>query len=423
MHAGVTDNTSGAHTEFVFDLKRDDGDQFLLGADVTLPEGFSGIIAGIPYCPDSTLAAVAQSSYLGASEVSAPACPASRVGAAVAGAGAGTKPVSLSGSVYLAGPYRGAPLSLAVVVPAVTGPYDLGNVVTRVAIQVDPVTAQVTALSDPFPQIIEGVPTRLREILVLLDRPQFAINPTNCAPFAVNAIATGDQGAAVNLSNHFQVANCGALDFAPKLNLKLRGSTKRRGHPALRSVFRGTDGGANLAGAVVAMPRAELLDNAHIGSVCTRVQFAADDCPKSSIYGSAMAETPILADPLQGPVYLRSSSNQLPDLVVSLKGQVDLELVGVIDTTRQGGLRTTFKTAPDAPVSKFVLNLLGGRRGLLINSEDLCGAPKRAQVRLRGQNGMQIHRRVALQTSCGKVRKRKQSRKARASVSQARKAG
>jgi hypothetical protein len=424
MESGITDNTGGAHTEFVFDLKREDGDQFLLGTDVTLPPGFSGIIAGIPYCPDATLVALTQSSYLGATEVSSPACPASRIGSAVAGAGAGSKPVSLPGSVYLAGPYKGAPLSLAVVVPAVTGPYDLGNVVTRVAVHVDPVTAQVSALSDPLPQIIEGVPTRLREVVVLLDRPNFAINPTNCSQFAVNALAIGDQGSSVALANHFQVANCGALDFAPKLSLQLQGSTKRRGHPALRSVFRGTNGGANLAGAVVAMPKAELLDNAHIGAVCTRVQFAADSCPKASVYGNAMAETPILAEPLRGPVYLRSSSNKLPDLVVSLRGQVDLELVGVIDTTKAGGLRTTFKTAPDAPVTKFVISLLGGRKGLLINSEDLCRSSKKARVNLRGQNGMQIKRRVPLQTSCGNARKKRRSHgKPRASLSQSRKAG
>jgi hypothetical protein len=423
MAAGVTDNTGGAHTDFVFDLTRKDGDQNLAATNVTLPRGFSAIIARIPYCSDASLVALTQTSYLGATELSSPICPASRIGTTVAGGGAGSRPVSLPGSVYLAGPYKGEPLSLAVVVPVVSGPYDLGNVVTRVAVHVDPATAQVTALSDPLPQIIEGIPARLRRVLVVLDRPEFALNPTNCSPLAVGAAVFGDQGAVANLSDRFQVANCGGLDFTPKLDLTLRGSTKRRGHPALRSVFRGTPGGANLARAVVAMPKAELLDQGHINTVCTRVQYAADACPGGSIIGSAMAETPILAEPLQGPVYLRSSSHKLPDLVVSLRGQVDLELVGTIDTAKNGGLRTTFESTPDAPVTRFVLNLVGGNKGLLINSEDLCKSPKKAGVKLFGQNGMRSSRSVRLQTSCGNASKSRRAKDSRASVSQARKAG
>jgi hypothetical protein len=423
MAAGVADNTGGAHTEFIFDLTRRDGDQNLLATNVTLPPGFSGIIAGIPYCPDASLTALAQSSYLGATEMSASVCPASRIGAAVAGGGAGSRPVSLPGTVYLSGPYKGEPLSLAVVVPVVSGPYDLGNVVTRVALHVDPATAQVTALSDPLPQIIEGVPARLRRVLVMLDRPNFAINPTNCSPFAVSAQVTGDQGALANLSSHFQVANCGGLAFGPKLTLQLRGSTKRRGHPALRSVLRGTPAGANLARAVVAMPKAELLDNAHIGTVCTRVQYAAEACPQASMIGNATAETPILGQPLSGPVFLRSSNHQLPDLVVSLKGQVDLELVGTIDTTRNGGLRTTFESAPDAPVTRFELNLVGGKKGLLINSVNLCKAPQKANLNLLGQNAKRMKRQVTLETSCGKRHGKRHAKHARAAARRHWKAG
>jgi hypothetical protein len=173
-----------------------------------------------------------------------------------------------------------------------------------------------------------------------------------------------------------------------------------------------------------------LLDNAHIGTICTRVQYAADTCPAGSQIGNAVATTPILAQPLRGPVYLRSSNHQLPDLVVSLRGQVDLELVGVIDTTRQGGLRTTFQTAPDAPVTEFVLNLSGGKKGLLINSEDLCKSPQKATVNLLGHNGKRLRQRTGLQTHCGKrAKKRKRlgaqdrARRGRANVSLSRKAG
>jgi hypothetical protein len=352
-------------------------------------------------------------------ELASPSCPAaSQVGTVVAGAGAGSKPLSVSGKVYWAGPYKGAPLSLVIVVPAVSGPYDLGNVVNRVALNVDPVTAQVNAVSDPLPQILEGIPLRARRILVNLDREGFTLNPTDCDPATLDARAFGDQGAVASFSTHFQVANCAVLPFSPKLQLRLRGSTKRRGHPSLRAVTL-FNGGANLARATVAMPRTLLLDNAHIGTVCTRPQFAADSCPRGSVVGSAIAETPILDQPLRGAAYLRSSSNQLPDLVVDLEGQVDVELAGRIDTTRAGGLRTIFDT-PDVPVSRFVLSLLGGRKGLLINSKNLCKSPPKASLRLRGQNGKRLSRKTRIRTSCGK---RKGKRARRVSLSHTRKAG
>ncbi len=323
----------------------------------------------------------------------------------VAGAGAGSKPLFVDGKVYWAGPYKDAPLSLVIVVPAVSGPYDLGNVAVRVALHVDPVTAQVRAVSDPLPQILEGVPLRTRRILVDLDRKDFALNPTNCDPSTLAAEAFGDQGASASLSTHFQVANCSVLSFTSRLGLTLHGSTERRGHPALRSVYRGTSNGANLALASVAMPKMLLLDNSHIGTVCTRVQFAQEACPKGSVIGSAVAETPILDQPLRGTVYLRSSSNRLPDIAVALKGQVDFELAGRLDQAKGGGLRANFETAPDVPVSIFTLSLLGGKRGLLISSENLCKVRPRASVTLRGQNGKRMSRRTKIRTSCGAPRK------------------
>ena len=403
---GVSNNTGGAHTTFGVDISRPDGDQALTGINVTTPPGFSADLRGIPYCPESAIAQLQTSSYTGLAELAAPSCPvASQVGAVAAGAGAGSKPLHVDGKVYWAGRYKGAPLSLVIVVPAVSGPYDLGNVTVRVALYVDPITAQVKAVSDPLPQILEGVPLRMRQIIVNLDRKNFALNPTNCDPFALNAQVFGDQGASASLFTHFQVANCAVLPFTPKLDLKLSGSGKRRSHPALHSVYRGTPGGANLAAAVVAMPKSLLLDNSHIGTVCTRVQFAQDSCPKGSVIGNAVAETPILDQPLRGPVYLRSSSHLLPDIAVALDGQVDFELAGRIDQAKGGGLRANFETAPDVPVSTFTLNLLGGKRGLLISSENLCKAHPRASVTLSGQNGKRVSRQTKIRTSCGAPRK------------------
>ncbi len=198
--AASTGNTAGAHTSFSIDITRSDGDQSLTGLSITSPPGFLATLKGVPYCSGAALVAAMQPSYSGLAEESSPSCPAaSQIGIATAGAGAGTHPVYLPGKVYLAGPYKGAPLSLAVITPAVSGPYDLGNVVVRAALHVNPETAQITAVSDPLPQILQGIPLRLRSILIELNRQNFTLNPTNCDPFSVQGQITGDQGAVANL--------------------------------------------------------------------------------------------------------------------------------------------------------------------------------------------------------------------------------
>ena len=173
--------------------------------------------------------------------------------------------------------------------------------------------------------------------------------------------------------------------------------------------YEGGPGYANIARAVVALPHSEFLDQAHIRTVCTRVQFAAKQCPKGSIYGQARAVTPLLDQPLEGPVYLRSSSHLLPDLVVALSGPetlpVEINLVGRVDT-KDGGIRTSFETVPDAPVRKFVLSMKGGKRGLLVNSRELCGSIQRATVRLVGQNGKRADQLPVVKNDCGKLRNR-----------------
>jgi hypothetical protein len=409
--AGVTDNTAGAHSPFLLDLIRNDGDQNLTGVDVTTPPGFSATLAGIPYCSDAALAAAAVSSYSGLAEEANPSCPlASQVGIAATAAGAGTHPLYTPGKVYLSGPYKGAPLSLAVITPAVSGPYDLGNVVVRVALNVDPTDAHITAVSDPLPQILDGIPLRLREVRVNLDRPNFAINPTNCDAFQVGATAFGDQGARADLASNFQVASCTDLGFSPKLALDLSGGTKRTGHPALHSTLTANGTDAGISRAVVTLPPSELLDNAHIQSPCTRVQFAAGACPPGSVLGSAKAETPLIDHPLEGPVYLMTGfGHKLPDLVAVLKGQVKVVLDGRIDTVH-GGLRTTFETVPDVPVSKFTLDLLGGNKGLLQNNTNICNARRVAVVKFDGQNGKSADQNVVVGASCGKGRHKRHRR-------------
>ena len=396
-----TGNTAGAHSSFWLDFTRPDGDQNLAAVNVTTPPGFLATLAGIPYCPDAALAAAADSSYSGLAEEANSSCPlASQVGTAQAGAGAGSHPVYIDGKVYLAGPYKGAPLSLAVITPAISGPYDLGNVVVRVALNVDPVDAHITAVSDQLPLILAGIPLRLRSILIDLDRPDFALNPTNCSPFSVRATVLGDQGGSAQLARYFQVANCRALPFEPRLALRLSGGKGRTQNPALKATLTTKPGEANIARTAVTLPASELLDNAHIQNPCTRVQFAGERCPPGSVVGFARAETPLLEKPLEGPVYLRSSSHQLPDLVADLRGQVEIVLDARIDTVH-GGLRTTFETVPDAPVTKFTLSLYGGDKGLLANSRPLCKAPLVAVEKMSGQNGVVLNKKTRLRVSCG----------------------
>ncbi len=416
FQAASAGNTAGAHSPFAVDLQRPDGDQFLTGLTVATPPGFSGNLNGIPYCPEAAISILGNALYSGLSEIASPACPvASQVGTVVAGAGAGSKPFYAPGKAYLAGPYNGAPLSLVVVIPAVSGPYDLGNVAVRAGIYVDPVTARVTTVSDPLPQILEGIPLRTRSIRVNIDRPNFVLNPTNCEPHSVDATVTGDEGASASRSVPYQVANCADLPFAPRLSLRLKGSTKRGGDPALRAVLTANPGDANLAGASVALPRSEFLDQAHIRTICTRVQFAEGagngaNCPAGSVYGQATAITPILDQPLQGPVILRSSDHILPDLVMALHGQVDFDAIARTDSVN-GGIRSTFESIPDIPVTKVILEMQGAAKGLLENSTDICRGAHKAAAKYTGQNGAPYNVRVPLKASCPKASRKRSAKR------------
>lgn len=295
--------------------------------------------------------------------------------------------------VFLAGPYKGAPYSLVVEVPAQAGPFDLGTVTVRNALRVDPTTTQVTAVSDPLPQFLQGIPVSYRDVRVEVDRPDFTINPTNCEQMSVTTHLVSAQGSVADTVSPFKVRDCASLAFAPKVALRLHGAPPRRGAtPKLQATVTAAPGEANIGRAAVILPATELLEQGHIRTVCTRVQFAADQCPAASIYGNARAFTPLLGKPLEGPVYLRSNGGErkLPDLVADLRGQIDVNLVGYIDSVKREGaprIRTRFLSVPDAPVSKFVLEMQGGKKGLLVNNTNLCKAKPHAEASLTGQNG------------------------------------
>jgi hypothetical protein len=410
FQAGTVDPTAGAYSQFVLKLNRADGTQPIKRIKATLPKGLLGKLAGIPYCSDAALAAAA--SRAGRAEQASSSCPSSsQVGTVEVGAGAGANPFQATGRAYLAGPYKGASLSLAIVTPAVAGPFDLGTVVVRNALNVDPESTQITAVSDEIPTILQGIPLDIRSIVLDLGRPSFTLNPTSCDTMAITGAATSvfDQDAA--LSNPFQVGGCGALGFDPKLSLRLDGGTKRSKYPALTATLAARGGDANIGRAVVTLPHSAFLAQEHIRTICTRVQFAANSCPPAAVYGKATAWSPLLDQPLSGPVYLRSSSNKLPDLVADLGGQIRVVLVGRIDSHNRG-IRTTFEGVPDAPVSKFTLEMQGGKKGLLVNSRDLCKSVSRANVQFDGQNGKAADSTPVMANGCKKARKAKKGKKA-----------
>jgi hypothetical protein len=397
--AGALNSNVASYTPYFVRLSRRDTEQEITSYSLVLPKGIVGKLAGIPYCPEAAIAAARARS--GAAESAAPSCPAaSQVGRTVSGYGVGPALTYAPGRIYLAGPYHGSPLSLVTVNSATVGPFDLGTVVIRSAFAVDPLTAQLridSQASDRIPHILAGIPLHLREVRVHIDRPQFTRNPTSCEPSALVSTLTGagarfedprDDSVAVS-STRFQLLNCLTLGFRPRLGLRLRGATRRGGYPSLRATFAARASDANLRRIAVTMPRALFLAQNHIRTVCTRAQFAAERCPRGSRYGHAVAHTPLFDGPLTGPVHLRSSEHELPDLVASLRyEQVRIVLSGRIGPSRKGGIRAFFAELPDAPIERFVMTLAGGRRGLLVNSVNVCANPPRASVKGLAHNNL-----------------------------------
>jgi hypothetical protein len=390
----------GAFSPFTLRITREDGEPNLSRIEATLPEGLLAKLAGVPLCGDA--------------QATTGDCPAgSQVGKVTVGAGSGPTPLYVPEAgkaptaAYLAGPYKGAPYSMVVKVPAQAGPFDLGTVAVRNALNIDPTTTQVTAVSDPLPQILQGIPIAYRDVRVEVNRPEFTINPTSCKALAVTSTLTSATGQTATPSAGFKATDCGELDFGPALKISLKGGMKRTGNPALKAVLKAPKGDANIAKTTVILPKSEFIDNEHINNPCTRVQFNANACPASSILGTATATSPLVDQPLSGPVYFRSNGGEreLPDLVADLNGPIHVTVVGFIDSVK-GRVRTRFQNIPDAPVSKFVLKMKGGEKGLLANSENLCSFTPRAKVQMTGQNGKAANRSLKLGTSCGGKKRR-----------------
>ncbi len=412
---------AGQYSPFYLHLTRTDSEQEITHFSIKLPPGLVAKLAGVPFCPESGIAQATARKGIhgGEEEINSPSCPAaSEIGTSLAGAGVGQVLTYVPGKIYLAGPYRGSPLSIVAITAAKAGPFDLGTVVIREALQVNPETGEVfidSTGSDPIPHIIQGIPVRLRDIRAYVDKPEFTLNPTDCTPTSTASTVLGAgldfaseaDDNPLTVTSPFQAADCAALPFAPKLSLRLSGGTRRGGYPALKAFLRMNGiGEAGIAKAQVTLPRSEFIANAHFNTICTRVQFKeqggnGEACPAGSIYGWARAKSPILSDPLEGPVFLRSSEHELPDVVASLRGQeINVHLVGHVDSVK-GQLRNTFETVPDAPVEWASFNFKGGKKGLFENSTNLCAKANRADVRFTGQNGKRHNYKPAVKVKCG----------------------
>jgi hypothetical protein len=419
VRSGAVNSNVNAFTPYFIHISRKDTEQELTSYSLTLPKGVTGKLAGVAKCPDAAIAAA--KAKRGFQEAQSPSCPASsQVGHILTGYGVGSALTYTEGKLYLAGPYHGAPLSLVTVNPATVGPFDLGTIVIRSAFQVDEHTAQLkldTAASDPIPHILDGVVLHLKEIRIYADRPNFTHNPSSCEASALTSRLTGSGASFENPADDsvaspasfFQLLNCRILGFQPRLGVRLRGGTKRGDYPQLRVTFasRGPND-SNLKDIAVIIPRQEFLAQEHIRSICTKPAFAREACPKESAYGSAVAYTPLLDEPLKGNVYLRSSQGALPDLVADLhSGSIRIVLEGHIGPGKKGGIRAFFSGLPDEPVERFVMTLYGGKRGLLVNSADICQVPPVSNVKAIAQNNVGAVFTSKLRGQCGKKGKAK----------------
>ena len=377
--AGSTDPVqAGANTNLLLTLSNPDRDQLLRTLGTSLPPGLVGRLTGIPLCSLNSAAA-------GSCDDS------SRIGTVGATVGSGNDPLPLPGSIYLAQPLQaGDPASLSIVVPAKAGPFDFGNVIVRARIVVRRDVGLDVALVDDLPRIIEGVPIRLRATDVKIDRPSFMRNPTSCAQLQFGASFTSVLGAQANATAPFQVTGCAALPFSPKLRFEVSGEMKKDGHPQLKATLTQPAGQANIAKSRVVLPgviKPEVAALQRPGVLCPEAKAATRSCPSTSQVGTAKAVTPLLPEPLAGPVYIvQHSGNPLPKLVVFLDGRVSIQLEAQNELQ---GLRIVnrFDSLPDVPVSSFELTIFGGKNGILKNGENLCEKENRGDVTFTAHSG------------------------------------
>jgi uncharacterized repeat protein (TIGR01451 family) len=384
---GANATAAGASSSFSLTFSREDREQDLSGLQVHMPLGLVAKIAGIPRC--------------GEAQANAGTCgPQSEIGTAESGAGPGGHPFFVKGRVFLTGPYKGAPFGLSVVTPAVAGPFNLGNVIVRSAINIDPHTAAVTVTSDPLPQIIDGVPLRLRKVNVNVNRSQFMLNPTNCSAQQVSATLSSAQGASAHVSSPFGIGGCTSLPFSPTFTASTEGHTSKAGGASLDVKITYPPGAyANIAKTVTDLPTALPSRLTTLQKACVDTVFEANPaaCPEGSVVGHATAHTPLLNNPLAGPAYLVSHGNRaFPDIEIVLQGEGIMVVLDGQTEIKKGVTETTFQTLPDSPVSTFELILPEGPHSALAANGDLCTQSLFLPTTITGQNGAVIKQNTKL---------------------------
>ncbi|HEY1687692.1 MAG TPA: hypothetical protein VGF95_02395 [Solirubrobacteraceae bacterium] len=412
--SGTEDNAAGAFSPFYLRISREDGEQELTKFSTTLPAGLSGSLTGIPFCSEADIEAARN--VTGTEELEHPSCPAaSEIGHTVVEAGVGTVLAQTPGKVYLAGPYHGAPLSIVSITSAKVGPFDLGTVVIRFALSINPITAQVEvsgAQSDPIPHIIDGIVVHVRNIRVYMDRPDFILNPTNCEQASITDAITGaganpaipaDQDS-VAVQTHFQAADCQSLAFTPAFKAFTAGKTSRKDgaslHVTLDYPHNAIGKDSNLKYVKVELPKALPARLSTLQKACTSAQFDANPagCPAESVVGHAAVRTPILPVPLEGPAYFVSYGGaKFPELVIVLQGYgITIDLHG--ETLIENGVTSsTFKSTPDVPFEAFALTLPQGQYSALAANSDLCTQNLTMPTDFIAQNGATLEQQTPIE--------------------------
>ncbi len=408
--AGTVNPVAGAFSAFTLSFSRHDREQDLSGLTVTTPPGLLGKLSSVALC--------------GEPQAAQGTCgPGSLIGSATVAAGPGPDPLWVSGPVYLTGPYRGQPFGLSVVVPAKAGPFNLGNVVVRAAIHVDPNTTALTVTSDPLPQIIDGVPLRVQAVNVTVNREGFMFNPTNCNQQQITASITAAQGASAGVSSPFTASGCKSLAFHPVFSVSTQAKTSKHEGASLTVKGAFTAGNANVHSVAVVLPKQLPARLTTIQQACPEATFNANpaSCPVGSDIGTATATTPILANPVMGPTYLVSHGGAaFPNVVAVLQGEgITVDLTGSIDI-KKGVTSSTFASVPDVPIGAFTLTLPEGPHSGLAAvvpakaKGSLCGQKLTMPFTITGQNGAQLQQNVKIAvTGCpkAKAKARKKPRK------------
>jgi hypothetical protein len=410
--AGATTDQAGGYTGFSLLLQRGDDQQRIEKLQFKAPAGLTGEISHVTPCPEP--------------QASKGECtPASQIGHTTVASGTGPFPLIVpepgrpESPIYLTGPYEGAPFGLSIVTPVLTGPFNLGTIITRASIAVDPHTAQITVTTDPLPQIIDGVPTDLRTVDSVIDRPEFMVNPTNCNPQEFSGTATGTPppgqggpGATAPISSHFQVGSCQSLKFAPQFKVSTQGKTSKAKGASLTSTVtypsaaQGTY--ANVTRVKVDLPKQLPSRLTTLQKACTNAQFELNpaNCPSESKIGYATVHTPLLPVPLVGPaIFVSHGGEAFPSLTMVLQGDnVTIDLVGTTNISKAGITSTTFKTLPDSPFTSFELTLPEGKFSALAANGNLCTSKLAMPTEFVGQNGTKINETTKISvTGCAKV--------------------